>query len=525
MHKDPNRLNVILIFLATFITFCILNTFSCNKQAHANTKSKGLGIMEALTSALKYSPDILLKDQDIRFSQGALQQSQGSFDPTLQMGTSYTDQNTPITSDLAQEVKTASYNFQINKQLRNGVALNSSADVSQVETEYSSQYPTESPQNNAGVYFTLAIPLLKGRGVEATAAGELAAKVNLEITELQSRDTISQTVLNTALGYWAYRAAFEQLKQYKQAEKRAEESLRITQAMITADQAPSSLLENTKAKLSSKKSSRILGGQILYEAQQTLGILMGIDFHSIETLPFPSDALPGGTHEKIEKLYQQKQRLIALALNRRYDFQALKKYIDYNNILLKQARNNLLPQFDLNLNTGYSGWDSGSGVGNTFSSLFKNVPGASAGISFDLLLPISNNTAKGTLLQYRANLRKYQIQVNQAARTISSNVATQLFALKQRLRQLSEAEDSVTYYAKSVKNAQKKFQLGMATLSDLLLIKDDLDLSISRKINIQQQYANALANLRYHTSTLIDFIGEGGRIGVEDLISVPDISE
>lgn len=524
MYSEFKHLNIFLMFSAAFVAVCVLSSLSWGRAAYADTQPDGLPVMEAVASAFQYSPDILLKHQDIRFSRGTLQRSKGQFDPTLQMGTSYSDRNNPLGDSLDQEVESTYYNLKITKQLRNGVSLNSSVELSQQKTEYSSQFPAESPQNNAGVYFTIAIPLLKGRGVDATDAAELAAEVNLEITELQSKDTISRTVLDTALAYWSYRAAFEQLKQYEQAEKRAEESLRITQAMITADQAPSSLMENARAKLSSKRSSKIQAQQTLYDAQQSLGIIMGINFDSIEILPFPSDPLPSGTYEKIEKLYRQKQQLISLALSKRYDFQALKKYIDYSRIMIKEARNNLLPQFDLNLNTGYAGRESGSGVGNTFSSIVKNVPGASGGISFDLLLPVPNNNARGALLQHQANFRKYQIQVSESARTISSNVASQLSALKQRLRQLREAEESVAYYEKSVRNVQKKFQLGMATLSDLLLIKDDLDMSVSQKISIQQQYANALASLRYHTATLVSFTGEEGKIEVGDLISVPDIS-
>jgi len=520
VYTKSDCLNIFFVLLSAFYVY-----LSWNREACADTQSNGLPIMEAIASAFKYSPDILLKHQEIRYSQGSLQQYRGQFDLTLQMGTSYSDQNSPVASELDQKVKTTSHSFQINKQLRNGISLNSSVELSQTESEYSYQSETETEENSGAIFFTLVIPLLKGRGVEATAAYELAAEVNLEIAELQSRNTISQTVMDTALAYWSYRAAFEQLNQYEQSEKRAEESLRITQAMISADQAPSSLLENARAKLSSKRSSRIQARQTLYEAQQALGIMMGIDFDSIELLPLPSDPLPAGTYEKTEKIYQQKQELVSLALTNRYDFQAFKKYVDYSKIMLEQARNNLLPQFDLKLSTGYSGWDKDSGVANMFNPLFNNVPGASGGIYFDLLLPVPNNSARGTLLQNQATLRKYQIQIDSNVRSISSSVATQLFALKQRVKQLREAEMSVDYYEKSVRDVQKKFQLGMATLSDLLLIKDDLDTAISQKIIIQQQYANALATLRYHTATLIRFNGKEGQIEAGDLVELPDISE
>ena len=527
MHKILHKLKLpaILICLASAL---LIHSPYLNRCGTANAQSKGLTIMDAVGSTLEHSPDILVKREEIIASQGELQQVRGQFDTTFQAGSSYQHGETPISESLDQKSNTLKNQVKAVKQLRNGVSLNSSVELSRNISEYDPGNPPDPAQNKAGVYLSVSFPLLKGRGVEATGAREMAAELNVEISKMQSMNTANKAVRDTALAYWRYRAAYEIFRQYKNAEKRAEESLLITQAMIAADQAPSSILENAKAKLLSKKTSRISAWQSVYETKQNLGLVMGLDIDGIESLPFPSDPLPGGFHrdawEKMDALFRNREAFMKKALENRQDHLMLSKYMQYRKILIKEAQNQLKPKLDLNLTAGYSGLDESSGFGNYFSPVIKSVPGATIGLSLDFTFPVGNNAAKGALVQQKSILEQYRIQLQQSERTIMSAVSTRLFSLKQRLEQLKEASDSIIYYDSVVLNMEKKFKLGMATLSDLLSIKDDLDAAVSEKIGIQQQYANDLIELRYHTAMLIRFTGEEGKIGIENILTMPELS-
>lgn len=521
MHPKYAYSNI-LLFSVILLGLSILSPFTCC-ASFPQPDFKGLPLVSVITTALQHSPDILLTGQDMEISRGSLQQTRGKFDTTLKAGTSFYEENSQVSEKIERESTTTIHSLKATKQLRNGLSLNSSMELSRSKTDYASQVSPEPAQNKAGIYFTLSVPLLKGRGRDVTGARERAAEVSLEITDLQSRNIICSTVQNTVLAYWQYRTAFEQRQQYQQAEKRAEESIRITQALIKADQAPASLLENAKAKLSTKRSNLIFARQTLYEASQKLGILMGTDFDDMENMPLPATALPTGDYGQVTSLYQNREALITLALSRRHDYLIYDRYIAYSKILLCESQNHLLPKLDMQLIAGYSGWNSGTGVGSALTPLFKNIPGVSGGIRFDLSLPVANSFARGTLVQQQATLKRYEIQRHAQANIVRSRVVTLISALKQRLDQFREASHSVAYYKTATRNVQKKFQLGMATLSDLLLIKDDLDLAISRKINIQQQFAISLAELRYQTATLVKFKDQKGRVDVSDLFSVPQI--
>jgi len=244
-------LRITLFFnLFIFISYSPYIHASSSTETDLSAKSESFSIVKAVSMALSLSPDIQLKNQDIVFNKGSLQQTQGKFDPLLNLKGSYSDSTKQIAENTDQQVQSYSYSFQASKKLRSGLSLGSSVDLSQDRTDYSSSnLNSKSTQNKAGVYFTVAIPLLKGRGMEVTTARERVAQVNLNIAKLQAKHTITQIVQNTAKAYWLYRSSLIQLNQQQQAEKRAKESLKITQALIDADQVSASLLENAKSKL------------------------------------------------------------------------------------------------------------------------------------------------------------------------------------------------------------------------------------------------------------------------------------
>lgn len=491
-------------------------SLSYRSLAHAESSipdTTTFSIMDAVSEALRQSPDIHLQGQEILFSEGVLQQTRGGFDTNLNMESSYSDHNVAASTDYEEQI--TSYSVGFDKKFRTGLTVDTTLKLTQDRQEVQQRYSTS---NVGNVSFTVAIPLLRGRGTAVTTAQERAAETNLAIAYLQSKQTASQTVKATATAYWQYRTALEGLKHHHEAVKRAEKSMQMTEAMIKADQAPASLLESAKAKLSSKKSSRILSQQALYEAKQNLGVVMGLDFDKIEALPYPSDSLPEGRPGQIGISSQNTGQMISTALENRWDHKVINHHIEYNKILLQEARNNLLPQLNLNLSAGYSGWDSGANAEKFFNSLCDNIPGASASFNFEFLMPVQNNSAKGSLIQRRSMIRQYEIRLAQSKRSISAAVSTQRFTLRQKLEQLKAVSDSIAYYKNSVKSMEKKFKLGMATLFDLLSLKDDLDNAILQKIEAQQQYANTLLELGYQTGTLVTFDGKEGHVEMENLI-------
>lgn len=133
---------------------------------------------------------------------------------------------------------------------------------------------------------------MKGRGKDATGAGENAAAEQVTSSGLDMIHTISKTVANTASAYWAVSAAHKNLGILKSAEIRAEKLLEKFRTLIRMQERPAADIDQVKANLADKTTDRIQGETSLFNARQQLGLAMGLDLDRIETIADVTDDLP-----------------------------------------------------------------------------------------------------------------------------------------------------------------------------------------------------------------------------------------
>ncbi|HEY6359788.1 MAG TPA: TolC family protein, partial [Vicinamibacterales bacterium] len=80
-------------------------------------------------------------------------------------------------------------------------------------------------------------------------------------------------------------------------------------------------------------------------------------------------------------------------------------------------------------------------------------------------------------------------------------VAHDAFGRSERV--LAEAETAVRLYRTIVQNEQRKFQLGVSTLFDVIQAEDGLTSAMLGDIGSRQEYARALVTLRFQAGTLL----------------------
>ena len=112
-----------------------------------------------------------------------------------------------------------------------------------------------------------------------------------------------------------------------------------------------------------KTSQRINAEQTLFEAKQNLGLAMGLAYTAIDDsanfprmpFPIPFQAAANSNIMNPDALFQE-------ALRKRPDFLALKKRENAAKIIVTAAKNNVLPQLDINAGVGYAGLENGGDV-------------------------------------------------------------------------------------------------------------------------------------------------------------------
>jgi outer membrane protein len=489
----------------------------------------GLGLLEAVELLLLNDPNLGRVEARLTSSEGALISARGGFDPVVR---SSLTQAPPAGETGREEERTLVNTVGFTKRFRSGLSVEPDLSLSRSEDTLAG-----GPGANVGtVGFTFRQPLLRGRGREAVAAGELSAERQLAASRIDVRQTVSERVLAVVFQYWNYKAAVLNLEILLETEARSRELMATTRRLIESDITPAAELVLLEANLAAQETSRIAGERAVFAARQDLGREIGLDSRQIGGLPAPADDFPVVAPAEVPPATEM-DRLIAGALARRDDLRAARERQESVVALLRAADNLMKPQLDLIVRPSYSGFVAGTDPGDFYSPLFRNVPGLSTSFGFSLSWPTFNGEARGLRLQREAALRESALVVEAFEKVIGADVPTALDAVARQSLRLQKAEQAVRLFERAVSNEEKKLRAGSSTLLDLINQQDRLTAARQSRVSAQLDLALALAELRFQTGTLLgpatapaatgaaDPAGQAGTVDYRRLTTLPTPEE
>lgn len=489
--------------------------------------------MEAVELLLRNDPNLGVVEARLTSSEGVLLSARGGFDPVVRSSLTQAQVVSPAGETGREEERTLESTLGVAKRFRSGLSIEPDLSLTRTEDTLAG-----GPGANVGtVGFLVRQPLLRGRGREAVAAGEISAERQLAASRLDVRQTVSERVLAVVFQYWNYKAAVLNLEILVETEARSRELLETTRRLIESDVTPAAELVQLEANLAAQEASRIAGERAVFQARQDLGREIGLDFRQIGGLPAPSDAFPTVAPAEVPPATAL-DRLIAGALARRDDLRAARERQESVVALLKAADNALKPQLDLIVRPSYSGFVEGTGAGDFVSPLLRNVPGVSSSFGFSLSWPTFNSLARGERMQTEAALRESALVVETFEKVIGADVPTALDAVARQSQRLQKAEEAVRLFERAVSNEEKKLRAGSSTLLDLITQRDRLTAARQSRVSAQLDLAVALADLRFQTGTLLgppadrpasvaaaDPAGQAGAVDYRRLTTLPTPEE
>jgi len=492
---------------------------SLGSVAAARESPQGeLALLEAVELTLRNDPAIALVEARRDASRGSLLLARGAFDPRLTSELTGAQDRRAEGAAGSRRTETLSTSVGLSRQLRGGLSLEPSLRLDRTEVDGSGAL------TQASVAFTLRQPLLRDRGREVVAAGELAAERELAAAELDLRHTVSQRLLSVIEAYWSFKAAAESFQVLAASEASSRELLATTRQLIEADLTPAAELVQLEADVTAKESSRIGGERDLFAARQSLGREIGLPPDEIPSLPPPSDPFPRADSVPSPEGVPAGVPAAAMegtALAHRADLAAARERATAARIREKATANALLPSLDLVATPSYAGEAGGDGPGDFLSPLWTNVPGLSASLSLRLAWPVGNRQAEGNLLVAQANRRQRELEIELLRRQIGADVPAALDAVVQGARLLERATAAVSLFERVVNNEDRKLQAGRSTLLDVIAQRDRLTAARQREVGARQALAVALARLRFATGTLLTGDGDRFAVTAETLLSLP----
>ncbi|HKG94391.1 MAG TPA: TolC family protein [Gemmatimonadaceae bacterium] len=478
-------------------------------RAQADARpSGGLTLSDVVRVTLAGGSRIRYDAQEVESWKGRVMASSAPFDPRLRTAVTSSRDNQRFALGAApvwavqQDV---GYEAGVEKEFRSGIVVSPGVGVTRSATSLAADIPTGSA--TAGV--RVRVPLMQNRGGSVSATAERVAELDYRGNVEDLRHTVATSLRDAAIAFWSYVGARRRLDVLTTAEARAKRLADETEQLVRADERPAGDMRQLLANLATKRAARIQAEQALVQARFAVAEEMGLRPALAARLPDPATDFPVPPEEAdtteaaaARAAAAVVERLTTAALARRADLAAAREKGEASRVELGEFRSAARPRLDVTVGVGYTGLESGPGVGRLFTPLYRNVPGLNASVQVSYELPALNAAGRGRVAQGEAFLEQQAIGRELIERQIGAGVATAAEGLRRSRQALRESQTAVALYRETVDNEKRKFQLGMSTLFDVIAAEDALTNAMLGEIASQHAYAAAIASLRFEAGAL-----------------------
>jgi outer membrane protein TolC len=486
----------------------------------------GVSLIESIHQTLNYNWDIKNQQQLADYYYGLYMSSQGKFDYKLNLtaqknilnDADYTIQDKII----HQYSNVLSYQLGVSKQLEYGITVSPNILATFSENKYNGEnvYPKRY-QNHLAANLTITIPLLQNSGKAATTASMQADQLLYEANLKKLYHTVTQSIYTTTSAYWNYAAISEQCSQIIEVIENEKVYLDQMSKLAMADLIPKADTLNVSASIGSYLIMYSDYYQQLLSARTNLGQAIGLDASAIDSIGFPTDIFP-----LLENINPDPTNLKltnpAQILNQRGDYQALQQTVESGKCNLLMTNQAVKPKLDLNLTGGYTGLVASDHY-NFTAPYSQNIPGPSVWVTLDFQLPVTNKTGKGSVIQSKALLVQSNNQAEMLASSIISDVRLSADKLGLLIREYRNQMKTIDYLASIHENEKRKYIDQESTLIDVNSTKTQLLNARLNLISIMGRYYSEVAYFRFITGTLLNAGNVDNTIGLEQLITLPEI--
>lgn len=355
---------------------------------------------------------------------------------------------------------------------------------------------------------TLRVPLRKNPGTEASAARE-ATRLEAAAAQQETVQVLSRTVLAVATAYWDWAGRLQAQAVANVSQARVVQLRRETAKLIEQDELPPAEINLLDAAVSERASAAIGAEQKSRDGRFALARLYGMDAAQADALPEPSSTLPTDARDA-----SSLAALGARALAQRADLAALRLREEAMTARLQAARENNKSNLDLDLSAYMAGLrESGRPNPAAIEQTERNAgPGVAAKLAWQW--PVSNSANRGALQAAQANADAARVRREALEHNVLAAVEAAYRAHAAVAAQLASANVAVDRYRAALKDSQSKRLLGSATLIDVLNVEDRLNNAVLARVQYQQGYAAARAQLLYECGALLQ-LGANGEVTVD----------
>jgi HAE1 family hydrophobic/amphiphilic exporter-1 len=464
----------------------------------SDPRATRLSLDAAVHTALERNIGLQLQRYDLGMAGAQLQGAYFVFDPIASATLNHSSNQNPVTSSFQSSGGTST---DANVSLRDTLPTGASVLLSSTNERFTStgNGTLFSPGFRTGLGASVTQPLARNFGVDITRRGITIARNNLGINQEAFKVVLLDTTSAVEQAYYDLIYTRRFVDVVKEALFLARDQSRITQIRIDVGaSAPLDILQ-PRVQIATGEENLINAVAAVRLAEDRLRALLNVAPEDWDRPIIPTDGID------YTPMTVNVQEAVARAYELRPEIKEQQLTTEIRKVTYQYARNQVLPQVDLNLGYNVAG-SAGTfnppiaGVSNTnFSDaqqqIFRNdFPGWNIGLTIGV--PVFNFGARAERTRARLDMELSQATEAQSRQNIGVDVRTAARAIDTAAKNIFAAKTAREAAEENVNAERKRYENGMSTNFQVLQIQQQLSDARGAELNALVGYNKAIA--AYH---------------------------
>jgi outer membrane protein TolC len=471
-----------------------------------------LSLDEAVARALENNVDIQVERYNPELAAEDVRAAQGFYDPflfsTLSKSSTDTKGTNAFSGGTTVNTKTGVWNFGAQQQLPTGGFF--SVGFNNNKNDTNNQFTTFNPVYNSRLSLNLTQPFLQNFKTDRARTAIKVAKKNREISDVQFRQSVINTIATVKGFYYELLYAIDNLAAAQKNLQLAKKLLQENEIRVKVGTMAPLDVVTAQSEVASREEGVIVAENDLAQAEDDVKRLIFPEndplMWSTKLQPTDHATVDPGAESQVDV-----NAAITNALQNRTDVVSARKNLENQDYRLDLAKSQLLPQLDLFANYGGAGAGGTQlirdpplggpvvetipgGYGDAVSEVFGfDYPTWTLGVNVSYAIP--NRTAKANKASAQLNkdqaltaFRRLELQVAAEVRTAGRGVES-------GLKRVQSTQAARVLAAQRLDAEEKKFAAGMTT--NFLVTQAQRDLA--------QEEVNNLRAIADYRKSVINF--------------------
>lgn len=461
-----------------------------------------LTLDDAIKLALDRNLDISVQRLTPQTYDYSIANIQAVYKPTLTSTVGYASQSSPSRSTTQGSAAgvgitqgTNTFDGGLTQNLRwGGGAL--SATLGNNRQTTSSRTTLFNPAYNTNWAAQYTQPLLRGFKIDSTRQQLAITSLNQDISEIQLKALIINTVSNVRNAYWDYVFATQAVEVARRSVELADQLVADNQTRVEiGTMAPIDVVQ-AQSQAATQRQNMATAEGTRRTAELTLKrlIVSGTEDSNWQATIDPTDR-PDFVPETVDI-----EAAVRRALENRTDLAQARKNLQVNDVTLKYLHNQTLPQADLIARYGLVGQGGTSfdrADGSISGEILHTYPGGYTdalstllhrnyptwNLSLNVSYPLGTSAADANIARARIQQSQVEAQLKQIELQIATDVTNSATQVMNNVERVQAAQAAREFAQRQLEAEQSKFEVGMST--NYFVVQAQRDLATAQNNELQ----------------------------------------